>query len=65
MCFDSLPEVLSAKDIASYLDIGYAKALRLLKYDGIPNIRVGNTFRVSKQVFGKWLNKDEKQLYLQ
>jgi len=65
MCFDGLPEVLSAKEIASYLGIGYAKTLRLLKYDGIPNIRVGNTFRVSKQVFGKWLNKDVKQQYLQ
>lgn len=65
MCFENLPEVLTAKDIAEYLDVGYAKALRLLKYGGIPNIRLGNTFRVSKQVFEKWLNKDQKQMYLQ
>jgi excisionase family DNA binding protein len=52
------PEILTAKEISIYLGIGYAKALHLLKFGGIPYIKIGNTFRVSKPKFETWLNQD-------
>ena len=37
-----LPDVLSPKDVASALGVGYAKALHLVKNGGIIHIQAGN-----------------------
>ena len=52
----SLPDVLNARDIACVLNIGYVKALGLIRYGGMNYIRIGKTYRVSKQNFVDWLN---------
>ncbi|MEZ7892793.1 MAG: excisionase family DNA-binding protein [Candidatus Wallbacteria bacterium] len=49
------PEILNARNIAEYLNIGYVKALKLLKYGNLPCIRIGNSFRISRAVFEKWM----------
>jgi len=52
----SLPDVLDAKDVASFLCIGYVKALKLIRYGGMNYIKLGRTYRVSKVNFTEWLN---------
>lgn len=56
---ESLPDVLTAESISGYLNIGYVKALKLIRYGGIPYLKLGNTYRVSKVNFLKWLNRGE------
>ena len=62
---EDLPEILTPKQLAQYLGIGYAKALSLLKYGGLPCIRIGNTFRISKQMLIEWLHEEGKREFLQ
>ncbi len=50
------PEILNARNIAEYLNIGYVKSLKLLKYGNLPCIRIGNSFRVSREAFEKWIS---------
>jgi len=57
-----LPEILTARDIAGYLGIGYNKALRLIRYGGIPYLKLNNTYRVSRERFLNWLQSDETKL---
>ena len=51
-----MPDVLDAKDIASVLNIGYVKALKLIRYGGMRYIQIGRVYRVSKENFTDWLN---------
>lgn len=60
--FNELPDVLNAKIISMYLGIGYVKALNLIKYSGIPYIKIGNTYRVSKNKFNEWLNESGQRI---
>lgn len=54
-----LPDILTARDIAKYLNIGYNKALRLIRYGGMPYLKVNSTYRVSKEKFLAWINSEE------
>ena len=56
VCLASLPDVLNARDIASVLNIGYVKALHLIRFGGMNYIQIGKTYRISKQNFISWLN---------
>jgi len=49
------PEVLDARSIAAYLQIGYHKALLLVRSGAFPSVRVGNAYRVSRSGFERWL----------
>lgn len=60
-----LPEVLDARQISKILGIGYVKALHLIQYGGVPHIRIGNTYRVSKRLFVEWLEKEDQRSLLQ
>lgn len=53
---EDLPDILDAHMIAIFLDIGYVKALNLIKYGDIPYIKLGNTYRVPKTAFEAWLS---------
>lgn len=61
---ESLPEILTAQDIASYLRISRGSVYEFLKlkpeHGGIPNIAIGLSKRVEKNDFIKWM-KDQKQ----
>jgi hypothetical protein len=56
---ESLPEILTAQDIASYLKISRSSVYELLKlkpeHGGIVNIAIGISKRVEKNDFKKWL----------
>lgn len=57
-----LPDILTARTIAWYLGIGYNKALRLIRYGGIPYLKMNNTYRVSKERFLAWLDSEEAKI---
>ena len=54
---DSLPEILTADMISRYLQVNYGKALQLIKFGGIPHLKLGNTYRVPKVKFQQWINE--------
>lgn len=64
LAMDMLPEILTAEQIARYLGIGYVKALSLIKYGDLPSIKIGNTYRISKQLFKEWVNNPAKRRLL-
>lgn len=59
---ESLPDVLSPRDISSALGVGYAKALHLIKHGNIIHIRAGNHYLVSKVRFLEWLHADKTRI---
>lgn len=59
--YDSLPLVLSVKDVAEILNVGINTAYRLLRKKVIPSIRVGRQYRVSRTVFIAYL-EDSRML---
>ena len=63
---DDLPEILTAKHIAAYLGLSLRRVYELfqinLKSGGIPSFNIGNSKRVEKKDFIKWIEarKGEK-----
>lgn len=55
-------DVLTAKDIAEIMNIGYIKALNVIKYSGMAFKRIGNTYRVPKKIFVNWLYSPESEV---
>lgn len=58
---NTIPEMLSAKEVSEILKIGYVKTLDLMKYSKIPSIKLGNTYRTSREVLTNWINDGLKQ----
>lgn len=50
-----MPKLLSAKEVADILKIGYVKALELMRYGKIPSVKLGNTYRTSEEALADWL----------
>ncbi len=49
------PEMITAKDVAKILNIGYTKALEMLKYKVIRSVKLGNSYRTTPQAVDEWL----------
>jgi excisionase family DNA binding protein len=48
-------QVYTVKDIQAILDISRNTAYELVKSRAFPVIKLGDTYRVSKEAFNKWL----------
>lgn len=61
---ESLPEILTAQDIADYLKISRGSVYELFKAKpecgGIPNIAIGISKRVEKADFIRWMQNKKK-----
>lgn len=61
----SLPEILTAQNIADYLKVSRGSVYQLFKMTpeqgGIPNIAIGITKRVEKNDFIKWIQDQKKK----
>lgn len=55
------PHFLMIKDIAEILGVGYTKARTVMKYGGLPYIKIGSTYHVSKHQFLQWLNVENQR----
>jgi hypothetical protein len=48
---ENYPEILDPKMLSEYLNIGYAKALALVKGEAIPSMKLGNHYKISNPTF--------------
>ena len=55
-------EVLSPHEIAKILKISYEKALDFVKYSGIPYMKIGRVYRVTKDNFEAFMNSSETRI---
>lgn len=58
------PEILTAKMIAEYLEVGYTKALNIIKYSNLDSLKLGKEYRVTKKAFEAWLYAEGKREFL-
>lgn len=52
-----MPEMLTPKEVAEILKIGYEAALSFIKYSGVDYHRIGNQYRISAEKLRAFLNK--------
>jgi len=62
--FTELPEIMTAKDISSYLGISRRRVYELFQlhpdHGGIENFEIGMSKRVLKEDLIKWIGKQKK-----
>ena len=51
--------MLTPADVAKALNISYDTALHMIKYSGIPYVKVGRQYRVCEKVFYDLLSSDD------
>lgn len=56
-----LPHILTVDHIIAYLNIGKKQAYELMHIEDFPAFKVGNSIRIEKRYFVKWLEKQAKQ----
>ena len=65
MTMQDMPDILSASQIAAYLQISRRRVYELLDlkpaYVGIPNFHIGASRRVRKERFLEWLEQKEQE----
>lgn len=59
--YDTLPLVLSVKEMAEVLNIGLNTAYRLLKEKEIPSVRVGRQHRISRKALIAYLERMDSE----
>lgn len=52
-----MPEMLTPKEVAEILKIGYEAALAFIKYSGIDYHKIGNQYRVSSEKLRAFLTR--------
>lgn len=53
-----LPDVMRVKDVQNFLDIGKTRAYELVREEDFPSIQIGSAWRIPKEQFEKWLEKE-------
>ena len=56
---EALPNFLTVYDVRDYLGIGQRQAYELVRSEGFPKKTVGNTYRIPKADFLKWLDTNQ------
>ena len=60
-----LEEMLTPTDIMNHLKLGRNKTYELIKLNGFPKIKIGNTYRIPKDKYLKWVSSNiKKTVYL-
>lgn len=60
-----MEEMLTPKDVMEHLKLGKNKTYQLIQLKGFPKIQIGNTYRIPKEQYMKWIDKNLKQkIYL-
>ena len=60
---DELPLVLSAREVAGYLNISLTSAYYVLNSRGFPVLKVGKRLLVTRDNFLNWLNHTSEVMY--
>ena len=59
--YDDLPDVLTAKEVQTYLRLGRTATYTLLQSGAVPNVRIGQQFRVPKASLRELLGSGAKE----
>ncbi len=51
----NMPEILSAEELAEYLEVNYRTILQMAREGRLPGRRVGSAWRFHKQAIDSWL----------
>jgi excisionase family DNA binding protein len=54
-----LPDMLSVKDVQSYLNLSSTTVYRLFNSDDFPTITIGGIKRIKKEDFHAWLERQK------
>lgn len=54
---EALPSLLTVYDVRDFLGIGQRQAYELVRSEGFPAKKLGNTYMIQKENFLKWLDK--------
>jgi excisionase family DNA binding protein len=54
--FDSLPEILDAEELATYLGMPCSTIRTLAQQDRIPSFKIGRRLKFRRQAIGQWLD---------
>ena len=57
------PLVMTAEDIAGYLNISLTCGYNLMKSKGFPVLKLGKQLRVTRENFLNWLNNTNEVIY--
>lgn len=58
-------EMLTVKDVMEHLKIGKNKVYQLIQLKSFPKIKLGNTYRIPKEEYLKWIKDNtRKEVYL-
>ena len=58
---NELPELMTVKEIRVYLGCSNAKAYELVKRKDFPSFRIGNSYKIRKNDFVDWVNKQKSR----
>lgn len=58
-----LPELMTIKELQSYLGIGKDKAYALVKSKSFPAVKIGGRYYVMKSGFVSWLERKIGKIY--
>ena len=50
-----LPDVLTPKQVADYLQLGRDKTYQMLRSGELPSVRLGRTYRIQRLALDDWL----------
>ena len=61
---NKLPEILNAKDLKAYLNIGINRAYDLMKSPAFPATKIGSRYFVTSTALTEWLQINEGRIFL-
>lgn len=60
-----LEEMLTPTDIMNHLKLGRNKTYELIRLSNFPKIKIGNTYRIPKDKYIKWVSDNiRKTIYI-
>lgn len=57
---NSLPKMLTVKDIAEHLNVGHNKAYAIVRLRGFPKVKIGRSYVIPQDKYIEWLNNHMK-----
>ena len=55
-----LPDVMTPKQVADYLQLGRDKTYQMLKSGELPCVRIGRTYRIQRRALDDWLRSQNR-----
>ncbi len=56
-------KLLDVKDLMRLMKIGRDKAYDLMRSEGFPSFRIGNSYRVSEEAYNRWAFENQYRDY--